>query len=343
MQRIYWLPVDAREGRGLAHKEIIGSRGAVGGLFAWLACSSAAQALDLRHAGLIEFDWMRTSLRSDGQRELTTDAALATLELGLTAQLTPAWHSDLLLLAEDIGAADHNEYIPAAGATDKRPDRLHIEEFTFGYSNAFFSAAAGRMTVPFGRFETQFLSDPQTLETGETQTEAGARAAYQYGNWRLGAGLFDGNLRSTAPDTAGYSLSLGWEGDRHYFGLGYLSDQYAADPAPSMLDLAFGWHGERLVAGVELTGAARTRAGERPRALHAELGWEALPDWQLGLRYQATSRFSVLDGGNGRFREWAVGTNRAFNEHIGVGMEYAIGREGGVRQHAALARLTVTF
>lgn len=325
--------------------EVTGSRMAsgIGGLLACLLGGAPAQALDVRHAGLIEIDWMRTSLRAEGQRELTTDTAVATLELGLTAQLTPAWHSDLLLLAEDIGATDHNEYIPAEGATDKRPDRLHIEEFTLGYTSAFFSAAAGRMAVPFGRFESQFLSDPQTLEAGETLTEAGARAAYRYGEWQFGAALFDGNLRSTAPDTSGYSLSLGWEDDQRYFGVGYLSDQYAADPAPSMVDLAFGWHGERLAAGAELVGAPRARDGERPRILHAELGWEALPDWQLGLRYQATSRFSVLDGGNGRFREWAVGTNRAFSEHIAVGVEYAVGREGGLRQHATLARLTVTF
>lgn len=327
----------------MGHKEITGSRRALGGLIACLAFGAPVQALELRHAGLIEIDWMRTSQRTDGQRELTTDAALATVELALTAQLTPAWHSDLLLLAEDIGVTDHNDYIPAAGATDKRPDRLHVEEFTFGYSNATFSAAAGRMAVPFGRFQTQFLSDPQTLEVGETMTEAGARAAYLYDKWQFSAGLFNGNLRSTAPDTSGYSLALGWEDDRHYLGVGYLSDQYAADPAPAMIDLTYGWHGERLVAGLEFTGAARARAGERPRALHAELGWEARPHWQLGLRYQRTSRFSVLEGGDGQFQEWALGTNHAFDEHVSVGLEYAVGRESGVRQHATLARLTLSF
>lgn len=326
----------------MAHRDITGSL-KVGGLLICLGFTSAAKALELIHAGLIEIDWMRTSLRADGTRELASDAALATLELGLIAQLAPEWHSDLLLLAEDIGVTDHNDYIPAEGATDKRPDRLHIEEFTLGYDRGPFSAAAGRMTVPFGRFETRFLSDPLTLEAGETLTEAGARAAYQYDNLLFGAGLFKGNLRSTAPDVSGYSLALGWDDERHYLGLGYLSDQYAADQAPAMLDLAAGWRGERFVAGLEFTGAPRTRAGARPRALHAELGWEAGPDWQLGLRYQRTSRFSVLDGGDGQFQEWAVGTNRAFSDHIGVGMEYAIGREGGVRQHATLARLTVTF
>lgn len=103
--------------------EVTGSRmvSGIGGLFACLLGGTSAQALDVRHAGLIEIDWMRTSLRTQGQRELTTDTAVATLELGLTAQLTPAWHSDLLLLAEDIGATDHNEYIPAEGRRTNAP------------------------------------------------------------------------------------------------------------------------------------------------------------------------------------------------------------------------------
>lgn len=322
---------------------IIGNRVKFCNLVAMLLGSTAAQAVEFTHAGLLEFDWARTTLRTDGQRTITTDPSLATLELGLTAQFTPAWHSDLLLLAEDIGATDHNDYIPAAGATDKRPDRLHVEEFTLGYAGEALSAAIGRMTVPFGVYETVFLSDPQTLEVGETMTEAGGRAAYQYGHWQFGTAVFNGNLRSVAPDTTGYSLSVRWDNELHYASLGYLSDQYAADLAPALMNLALGMNGGQMSARLEFTGAPHARQGARPRALHGEVAWEPRSDWQLGLRYQQTSRYSVLEGGSGRYREWAVGTNHAFNEHVSVGLEHAMGRESGARQHATLARLTVSY
>lgn len=308
-----------------------------------LLASPASVALELSYAALLEIDWTRTSLRAGGERNLETDPSVGTLELGLAAALTPHWHADLLLLAEDIGVTDRHAFLPAEGATDKRPDRLHVEEFTLGYTTDTLDAAIGRMTVPFGRFETIFLSDPLTLEVGEAMTEAGARAAYTLGNWQFGAGVFDGNLRSIAPETEGYTLSLGWEDGIRHVSVGYLSDQYAGAPAPALIDVALGLRGERLAARLEFTGAPRTEYGIRPQALHAELAWQLDAAWEAGLRYQRTSGFPVLDGGDGRYREWAAGMNYALNQHIGVGVEYAAGRERGSRLHSTLVRLTVTY
>lgn len=168
-------------------------------------------AYELGYAGLVEIDWDRSSLRDAGQRTLTIDPSIATFELALSANVTPQWSTNLVMLAEDIGVTDNADYMPTPGATDKRPDRLHIEEFTFGYSSNIFEAAVGRMTLPFGKLQTGLLSDPQVLVLGETSTEMGARALYRNGEAYLGGAIFDGNLRSVAPDETGYIAFVGWE------------------------------------------------------------------------------------------------------------------------------------
>ncbi len=278
-----------------------------------------------------------------GERESATDTSISTLELDLAAEFTPHWRTDLVLLAEDIGVTDHNDFIPADDAEDKRPDKLHVEEFTLGYTGETVEAAAGRMTVPFGVFATALLSDPQTLEVGETATEAGAWLAYRSGDWYVGAGAFDGNLRSVAPDENGYLAFVGWQNDQVEIQLGYLSSQYAGKDAPELFNLAAVGQLDAWFASGEFVGALSSEQGQRPRAFALELGREFVGSWNSAVRYQQTSGFSVLDGGDERYEEWAVGVNYALNDFINLGLEYAIGEESEPQQHATLARVAITF
>jgi hypothetical protein len=308
-----------------------------------LAASMPAGAIELEHGLLVELDWADTRLRAPEGRSTDTETSIGTLELSLAALFSPRWRTDLILLAEAIGATDSADYRPSAGAEDKRPDRLHIEEFTLGYSGANVEAELGRMTLPFGRFETALLSDPQTLEIGEASTEAGLRAAWRIGDGYLGGALFDGNLRSIAPDEAGYIVFAGWVGEALQLEAGYLSAMHAGKDAPALVDLALHAQADPWFAGIEWVGALSASRGERPRALHAEFGRVVGADWSLALRYQQTSGFPVLDDGDGRYREWAFGVNRSLGEHFVLGLEYARGREARLRSHATLARLTVEF
>lgn len=308
-----------------------------------LAASAPVGAVEFEQGLLVELDWADTRMRGAEGRGANTETSIGTLELGLGARFSSRWRTDLILLAEDIGATDHADYLPSEGAEDKRPNRLHIEEFTLGYSGANVEAGLGRMTLPFGRYETALLSDPQTLEIGEASTEAGLRAAWGLGEAYLGGALFDGNLRSIAPDEAGYIVFAGWGGETLQFEAGYLSAMHAGRDAPALVDLALQVQADPWFAGIEWVGAASARRGERPRALHAEFGRVIGDDWSLALRYQHTAGFSVLDDGDGRYREWAFGLNHSFNEHIVLGVEYARGREARARQNAMLARLTLEF
>lgn len=308
-----------------------------------LAASLPAGAVEFEQGLLLEFDWADTRTRGVEGRSADTETSIGTLELSLAARFSPRWRTDLILLAEDIGATDHAEYLPSEGAEDKRPNRLHIEEFTLGYSGANVELELGRMTLPFGRYETALPGDPQTLEIGEASTEAGLRGAWRIGDGYLGGALFDGNLRSIAPDEAGYIVFAGWVGETLQLEAGYLSAMHAGRDAPALVDLALQAQADPWFAGIEWVGAASARRGERPRALHAEFGRVIGDDWSLALRYQYTAGFSVLEDGDGRYREWAVGVNHALGEQLVLGVEYARGREAGARQNAMLARMTLEF
>ena len=94
----------------------------------------------------------------DGDSGEGSDIKLAKVELGFDAHLNQYTHGHLLFLYEE-------------GEED---DRIRVDEATITIANPAVSPAffrAGRMYVPFGKFETNMVSDPLTLEIAEAQAE----------------------------------------------------------------------------------------------------------------------------------------------------------------------------
>lgn len=87
-----------------------------------------------------------------------SDIALATVELGIEAEINPRVKVHVMLLHED----DDTEPMEVDIGT------VHLDLVEDG---ALY-LTAGRMYVPFGRFETYLISDPLTLEIGETRESA---------------------------------------------------------------------------------------------------------------------------------------------------------------------------
>ncbi len=85
-----------------------------------------------------------------------SDIALATVELGVDAEVSEFSSAHVLFLSEDGGGPEVDEASITIGNTDKKP--LYM--------------TAGKMYVPFGNFETQMISDPLTLELAETGEDA---------------------------------------------------------------------------------------------------------------------------------------------------------------------------
>ncbi len=109
--------------------------------------------------GTVEVESNFTGIdRKGASGDSSSDITLATAELDMEAKLHKYASANLVFLWEedDTEPVDIDEGYITLGNTDYFP--LYLK--------------AGRMYVPFGNFETNFVSDPLTLELGEIQESA---------------------------------------------------------------------------------------------------------------------------------------------------------------------------
>jgi hypothetical protein len=106
-------------------------------------------------SGLVEVE---TAFGTDFEDNDLSDIVLATVELGFDAEINDWVNAHLLLLYEedDTEPMDVDEGTITVGNPEVCP----------GY------VTAGKMYVPFGNFESYMISDPLTLEVGETNESA---------------------------------------------------------------------------------------------------------------------------------------------------------------------------
>jgi len=141
-----------------------------------------------------------------------SDITLSTLALGLDAEITEWVNAHVLLLYE--------EYVTEPMDLDEGTITIgNLEKFPL-YLNA------GKMYVPFGSFESNMISDPLTLELGETRESAvlgGFAASSFYGSFYA----FNSDINETGDDNkiASFGANAGYD---------YLKDDMS-------LDLGAGW------------------------------------------------------------------------------------------------------
>jgi len=114
----------------------------------------------------------------------TSDIALATVELGLDADISEHVGGHLLLLWEDGDNAVN---------VDEGFIVLDGRDITSFYLNA------GKMYIPFGNFESHFISDPLTLEIGETNEHA-VKIGYTGKSAEICLALYNGDIDQTGDD-----------------------------------------------------------------------------------------------------------------------------------------------
>lgn len=108
----------------------------------------------------------------------TSDISLATVELGVDADIAEHVQGHVLLLWEDgAGGVDVDEGFITIDGKDVVPLYLN----------------AGKMYVPFGSYETHFVSDPLTLEIGETN-EAAVAAGFANDWLDLCVAVYNGDV-----------------------------------------------------------------------------------------------------------------------------------------------------
>lgn len=145
----------------------------------------------------------------DGGSE--SDLVLATAEIGLVAQISEAVSGELTLLYEDNGESP-----------------LDVDVAAFTVAGAAGSLMAGQVYVPFGVYDTHLVSDPLTLEIGETR-ETALQGNFGSGNVSWSAYLFKGDNRknfgtSDDIDNFGFSATFGSEESALSATIGYIND-----------------------------------------------------------------------------------------------------------------------
>jgi hypothetical protein len=157
----------------------------------------------------------------DGDGGDGSDVTLATAELGFDAQVNQYTQAHLLFLYEE-------------GEND---DDIAVDEATITIANQAVTPAfvsGGRMYVPFGKFESNMISDPLTLEVGETQ-----ETALQLG-WQPEEGIygsifaFNGDTDDGGDDSIEHwggnlGLLIGDEEQGLDLGVGYINSLGDAD------------------------------------------------------------------------------------------------------------------
>jgi len=183
---------------------------------------------------------------------------------------------------------------------------------------------AGRQYIPFGNFESHFVTDPLTLDLGETN-EGAAVAGYRFGNnkYDISVGAFNGKATKAGSDSTVDNFVASFAGaplEWLSFGASYTSNIAAADGfADALIDVdgdgdntndlksyVGGWSAfvtfsmmNAKLIGEYVSAADEYEAGEvfdatdtkkkQPSAWNVELGYAFTEKWELAGRYEAST------------------------------------------------------
>ena len=285
--------------------------------------------------------------------EESTDANVATCEIGLEAEPLEGVRGEAALLWEegDSDSLDVDAAFIELGGTETMP----------------VAVSAGRLYLPFGAFNSFMVSDPLTLELGETRETAVALS----GEWKsitAWAGAFAGE-REDAEDIENAAAALGWSPVEGLTlgvsalsdlgeGGGYVDDlndviagEGRAEKAAGLSAFLLLERGDWSLAA-EVLGAAEDLAwtdaeGEttslRPRAWHVDVAYAFNPAWSAAARYEGSKEFKTDEmpehqGGAALF--WRV------NPFAVLGAEYLYGTfedEASDGRHLATVQLALEF
>jgi hypothetical protein len=139
-------------------------------------------------SGLIEVEAAHESMDFNDPEEADTDSsdiALATVELGIDAEINKLVSGHVLFLWEEdeTEPVDIDEGFITLSGSDVVPLYLSV----------------GKMYVPFGSFASHFISDPITLEIGETR-ESAIRAGFVNDMFDFSLSVFNGDINKTSDD-----------------------------------------------------------------------------------------------------------------------------------------------
>jgi len=249
----------------------------------------------LTFSGLLEVEATAARMRQDdGRTQSSSDLVLATTQLGLGMTFTDRVRGSINFLYEE-------------DTTD-----FEVDEASVDFNLDPFFARIGRIYLPFGVYHSHFISDPLTLELGETRETA---ALLGYGRDLFSLSLFAFNGDSERLEEEDHIRDWGASliftpRDGIEFGGSYLADLADSDAAivTTYERRVPGWSAFVLAAGsrggilAEILGATRSFAaadldgdgngmGDKPTAWNVEAFWTMRDDLDLALRWEGSDEF----------------------------------------------------
>jgi hypothetical protein len=311
----------------------------------------------LQFSGLIEVEAShgKTDFKDPAvEDEETSDVDLATVELVVDAKIAAHVDGHVMFKYEDDDLFVDEGYIILVG-TESFPAYL----------------IAGRQYIPFGNFDTHFVTDPNTLILGETN-EGAVVAGYRFGGEMVdvSVGAFNGNAKESGKDDTidsfvGSIVVNPFE--NLMFGASYTSNLAGSDTFntvvvdPDNLDsLVGGWSAfvsfkflERFKLIGEYVGALDNfKAGEiydaadtkerKPSAWNVELGVAIIDNLELAVRYDGSD-----DAGADFLPESQYGAvlNWSFFKNTNLALEYLHGEfeDDAQETDSFIAQLAIEF
>ena len=266
-----------------------------------------------------------------GGKTKSSDVVLATVELGWEVAISDQFGGNLVLLWEE---------------DDTEP--FAVDQGVITWQGSGFDITAGRFYPPFGTFNSHFISDPMTLELGETQ-ESGVMihaAPSDVFEFSITAANGDSDKVTNGDHVNDFGLRLDFHPmatDDSTFAIGF---QYYSDIADTDGDVLGGAAPSKTVGGLgvnvdwacgawsanaEYLGAAKSfetadldadgdGGGDKPAAWNFEIGYALSEVQELAFKYEGSSEFNDFPKTQyGIVSSWDLGHG------VGFGVEYMHG------------------
>lgn len=321
------------------------------------APSTSVSDINIDISGVVEVE--AAYVRNDGYAgKSSSDIVLATAQLAFEADIAEGVDVHVSLLHEEDD-------------TDLEVDEAHIS-----YEKDMWFATAGQIYVPFGNFASNLVSDPLTLELGETRestVEFGINTGPVVASVYVFNGDIDDNGGVDRNKAEMYGLSFAFAGGDDTFsyelGADYISsiadtdtlqdtiatvDDYVAGVSldASVLVGAINVNVEYTMARdeFELAELAFDGDGAEPSAFNLEVGFlvEVMGyETQLAASYQGTEESLALELPEKRMAVAAstlVADNTSLSVEVSRDSDYSSSDGGtGRNSHAATIQLAVSF
>ena len=312
----------------------------------------------------VEASYTDTNLKDPAAEDTEeSDIVLATAELGIDIDFHKYARGHVIFLWEE---------------DDTEPVDLNEGTITLGETQNFpFFLVGGKFSVPFGMFNSHFISDPLTLELGETR-ESSLLVGFANEIFELKAGAFNGDVQKIGKDNrinsfvgcANVTVSSDWlKGVELSLGLSYTNNIADSDnfqdlvvtPTGQIDDLVGGlgvWLSasyKMFTLEMEYIGALddfkaneftfdKARKSE-PKAWNFELAVSPMEKLELAVRYAGTEeiRLGVADGFLPE-SQWGVVASYNIWGPVTVSLEYMYDKfENDDKQHIITGQLAAEF